>query len=123
VVLVALGGWAVARPSTPDPRIEFIDDTVGGSADPEWTQLPTGPLSPRWGSYAAWTGGEFVVWGGYAGAGTTDEYSAADGAAYDPVTRRWRAIADARLDGMRSGTSVWNCGSWAASAIRTAGWR
>jgi len=111
LTVVVAAGAVVVRQTVPDDRVEFTDRSVDGGARPtapaRWSPLPEAPLRTRWGSYAAWTGKEFVVWGGYAGAGTTDEYSAADGAAYDPVTRRWRGIARSPIPGMYDGPSVW----------------
>jgi hypothetical protein len=111
LLVAAVGAWASMRPITPDARVEFVDtppDADGRAhTEPVWSPLPEAPLRMRWGSFAAWTGEEFVVWGGYAGVGTPDEYTAADGAAYDPATRRWRPIAAAPLEGMHSGASVW----------------
>lgn len=111
VLVIGLGGWVIARPIDPDARVEFIDRVPGGgrehSIPASWRRLPTAPLTPRWGSYVAWTGDEFVVWGGYAHVGTRGEESADDGAAYDPDTGRWRQIADAPVEGMWGGASVW----------------
>lgn len=111
LLVAAVGAWASMRPITPDARVEFVDTRPDGAgralAEPVWSPLPEAPLWMRWGSFAAWTGDEFVVWGGYAGGGTPDEYTAADGAAYDPATRRWRRIAAAPLEGMYGGASVW----------------
>lgn len=75
-----------------------------------WQQMPTGPLSARSDSAVAWTGDEFLIWGGR----TRDDCCAisdtntflSDGAAYDPVGRTWRRLPDAPIEG-RAPLSVW----------------
>ena len=67
-----------------------------------WTTLPSAPLSSRLGAVTAWTGSEALFLGGdvdgfcapNASCAEPPE-SAADGAAFDPVTEAWRPVADA----------------------------
>lgn len=79
-----------------------------GPADPggggSWAELPAPPLSPRTGAATAWTGTEALFLGGDTGppcldAGSTADCEvppgARDGAAFDPVARAWRRIAEA----------------------------
>lgn len=109
VLAVGVGGWMVTQRTPSDTSVEFIDRADPDRAVDEvrWSPLPKSPLTPRWGSYAAWTDEEFVVWGGYADTGTVGEESADDGAAYDPDTGHWRRIAQSPIPGMRLGRSVW----------------
>ncbi len=108
-----MGGWAVVdRAQVADVRFADAPEPEtarepAGLAEDIWSPLPPAPLSARWGSYSAWTGSQFVVWGGYAGGGTSEESTADDGAAYDPVAQRWRRLARAPLQGMYGGTGVW----------------
>lgn len=75
----------------------------------EWQILPPSPLGPRADATAVWTGTEVVVWGGFAGYGLPDDEDPerADGAAFDPVTRTWRTIADAPISGDGFARAVW----------------
>lgn len=80
-----------------------VETGAGRGTPGSWTSLGPSPLSPREGSVAASVGGEAVFVGGYSGpacppgadcAVDRDDYES-DGAAYDPVERTWRRIADA----------------------------
>jgi len=65
-----------------------------GASDPQighWQAVDPGPLATRGEPQAVWTGSEVIVVGGL----VIDQYQAlSDGAAFDPVTGRWRRIAD-----------------------------
>ncbi|MEM8705568.1 MAG: PASTA domain-containing protein [Actinomycetota bacterium] len=70
-------------------------------ASDSWRSIAPSPLAARNDSAVAWSGQELVVWGGCVGA-QCDERSDAglsDGAAYDPVTDRWRPIPAAPIPG------------------------
>jgi hypothetical protein len=57
-----------------------------------WSPLPPAPISGRIAAGTVWTGTEMIVWGGVSdrdGART----AVADGAAYNPTTKRWRTLA------------------------------
>jgi hypothetical protein len=78
-----------------------MDDRASGGGD-RWERLADSPLSPRWGPVAAYVGGRAVFVGGDTGRPcppTADcaipPVYAVDGAAYDPSSLRWRAIARA----------------------------
>ncbi len=71
-----------------------------------WRPLPGAPLSPRHGAVGVWTGAELVVWGG-AGQPGRSPGTFSDGAAYDPVTDRWRRLAPAPLSGRTAPAAVW----------------
>jgi hypothetical protein len=104
VALAAVVGAAVVIPNLSDDGSGEEEVAVGeeedGSPEEGWTQLPAPPLSPRTGATAVWTGEEIVVFGGWdhlcppaADCTTTDAAVFSDGAAYDPATGGWRAIA------------------------------
>jgi N-acetylneuraminic acid mutarotase len=82
----------------------------GASYDPQtsrWRALPTGPLSPRDGQGAVWTGTEMVVWGGYDHVTATAFRVSSDGAAYNPVSNRWRRLPTAPLSARAYPSAVW----------------
>lgn len=70
---------------------------VPASSVPAWQPLPPAPISGRIAEGAVWTGTEMILWGGVTAkpvraTGPCDR-CASDGAAYDPASRTWRAIA------------------------------
>lgn len=68
------------------------DGAVYDAALDTWTMMSTtGAPSARYFHSAVWTGSKMIVWGGYNGS------YLADGAAYDPATNSWSAIAAAPL--------------------------
>lgn len=68
----------------------------------EWRDIADSPLAPRVKAASAWTGTEFLVWGG-----SDDRYLYFDdGAAYDPARDTWRTLPDAPIDA-RAPLSVW----------------
>jgi hypothetical protein len=69
-----------------------------------WRQLAAGPLAPRVGHSAVWTGGELLIWGGGPPGGRRPQ---ADGAAYDPARDRWRRLPQAPLTGRLGHAAVW----------------
>ena len=52
-----------------------------------WRRLAAGPLSPRVGHSAVWTGSELLIWGGTTGQECEDSCPRADGLAYRPGLR------------------------------------
>jgi hypothetical protein len=99
-------------------RDTVVDDGFSfDAASSVWQAIPSGPLSPRSHVASAWTGEEFVLWGGQTAdccAGTISdldrllpsEMFLSDGAAYDPLTERWRELPPAPIAG-RAPFSVW----------------
>lgn len=94
-VAVGVGGAALLgsdRGDGPSPTsIEVTGPTTSEDAfgyGPGWYDLDPGPLEPRSGGASVWTGDELVVLGGE---------RHADGAAYDPVARRWRRLPPSPL--------------------------
>ena len=63
------------------------------------------PLSPREQMAFTWTGHELLVWGGISFA--AGRQTVGDGAAYDPTTNRWRALAEAPLISRWGATVGW----------------
>jgi hypothetical protein len=79
-------------------------------AEDRWSRLGPGPLGNRSGHSAVWTGEEMIAWGGVSGsvgAGGRSWELRADGAAYDPRARAWRAIAPAPLSPRTDHVAVW----------------
>jgi hypothetical protein len=75
-----------------------------------WATLPTAPLDGRQSHSAVWTGHELLVWGGEVlprGPSDMDPYAASDGAAYEPITRTWREIPDAPIEGRAAHSAFW----------------
>jgi hypothetical protein len=84
-----------------------IEGSVGAIYDPQedrWTSFPPGPLKPREGQSAIWTGSEMILWGGYDPCG---DARYADGAAFDPTAGRWRRIAPTTLEPRGGHVAVW----------------
>lgn len=71
---------------------------------PGWSLLPKGPLGPRNGHTAIWTGREMVIWGG------TSDFEAdpsRDGAAYDPAAGTWRKVPGAPITARYDARAYW----------------
>ena len=66
-----------------------------------WVWRPVGPLAPRQGNIAVWTGHEVVYWGG------DRPGRAPEGAAYDPHTDRWRRLSRSPLTNRSGAGAVW----------------
>jgi hypothetical protein len=70
---------------------------------PGWTNLPP-PPAPRARAVSLWISTHLLLWGGDSGnAGTRH----ADGWLFDPVARRWHAVAPSPLAGRSSPAAVW----------------
>jgi hypothetical protein len=94
-----------------DALIAAVVDTIAGSpaqpADPPeqdgWASVPDNPLTPRSNALGLWTGTEALVFGGDPEAWCPLNADCVpptftrlrDGAAFDPASRTWRAIAPA----------------------------
>jgi N-acetylneuraminic acid mutarotase len=115
---VAGGAYAVQRMATsqpaafPCPTQTSPDVGIGPeSQGTSWSELARSPLCGRFAAATAWTGAEFLVWGGQNCAGELCPADRAprmaDGAAYDPERNRWRRLADSPLEGRDSAASVW----------------
>jgi hypothetical protein len=92
-------GSATTTPS--QPTGEPDENVLPGSV--VTGDLPAPPLDVRWKHSTVWTGRELVVWGGELDAvnmglpGQNAIYN--DGAAYDPLARRWRIMNHSPLPG------------------------
>jgi len=82
-----------------------------------WSRIPNGPLSPRTGATAAWTGAEMLLWGGYNDEGP----DLSDGAAYDPEADTWRTISPAPIRSSYDTASVWTGTEWWVAVDRENG--
>jgi len=93
--------WTTAAPSS--TTATTVAPTV-----PRWTAIPAAPIAGRIAAGAVWTGHEMIVWGGVARPDGTAT-AASDGAAYDPATRTWRALASppAGVLGDTGDAAVW----------------
>jgi hypothetical protein len=105
-LLVAWGGEA--------PSGDRRAAATGAAYDPakdHWTVMPRAPIAGRSGARAVWTGREVLFWGGrsFAGdpAGQPGETLFADGAAYEPGTRKWRVLPAAPIAARAGHEAVW----------------
>ena len=101
--LLIWGGQNCAGAECPSSRAPRVAD--GAAYDParnSWRKLAAAPMEARDAPATAWTGTEFLVWGGHG-----RDSSLADGAAYDPARDRWRAIAASPLGAVGGAASVW----------------
>lgn len=82
-------------------------DTTGliySPGDGRWTQASrTGQPYPREDAAGVWTGKEVLLWGG----GSAWDQKPVDGAAYNPTTDTWRAIASGGPAARRRHKAVW----------------
>jgi hypothetical protein len=93
----------------PDSEERLLGD--GYRFDPitgETTPMSEGPLAPRSLHATAWTGSEYLVWGGWSGGGGP---FFDDGAAYDPSTDTWRPLPPADISA-RVPLSAWTGTEW-----------
>ena len=100
--LLAWGGYEFVGSGDEHPD---ADGFAFDAAARTWEPLPASPLGGRASPADAWTGRELVIWGGSIGLPSGEGY-AADGAAYDPLTRAWRSLPPAPISG-RAPFSVW----------------
>jgi hypothetical protein len=108
LVVVAVAAAAVAVPRS------TLSGTTGrpsgpGSAPAGWAPLPGAPVAARSDYAAVWTGQQMIVWGGYSWGGSfpVTPHLYGDGAAYDPTTRTWTAIAASPLAPRVGSVAVW----------------
>jgi N-acetylneuraminic acid mutarotase len=100
--LLVWGGYEFTGSGDEDPSGGgFVFD----GATRTWEALPDSPLFGRSDPAAAWTGEELLIWGGFDGGYREPPYFD-DGAAFDPLTGRWRMLPAAPI-GARAPFSVW----------------
>jgi hypothetical protein len=91
----------------PDPAANLAALEAG-----RWTVLPDAPMPPdappghRRSFVRAWTGGEFLIWGGGTAA-DSHEVLHGDGIAYNPRANRWRSLPPAPIPATAQATAVW----------------
>jgi hypothetical protein len=87
---------------------QYIPD--GGAYDPvadRWRRLPAAPIGGRLAAFGAWTGRQFLVWGGYERNGDV-ETQMVDGALFNPATDRWELLPPAPLEkNSAAATAIW----------------
>lgn len=72
-----------------------------------WSKPSVSPLEMRAAASGTWTGKELVVAGGITTVPSHPDRTLRDGAAYNPVTRKWRKIAPMPIDHWGA-TAVWD---------------
>jgi hypothetical protein len=96
---------ATTRPASPAAPLRSPREVQSALSrlPPGWSDLPP-PPAPRARAVSVWTGRHLFFWGGDSGnAGTYH----AGGWLFDPVARRWHAIAPAPLAGRSLAAAVW----------------
>ena len=102
--LLVWGGYVFDGSGNKSP---WDDGFTFDAASRTWSRVPDGPLSERSDAAVAWTGEELLIWGGFTGdCCEPSEMFLSDGAAYDPVARRWRVLPPAPI-AERAPFSVW----------------
>jgi hypothetical protein len=96
--------------------VDLSTGAIYDLASDTWQLTPITANTPsgRVLAHAAWTGSEFLVWGGRLNSGAT-EYK--NGALYDPATQTWTAIANAGT--ARSGAATF---AYSAQVTVWGGW-
>ena len=130
---VATGRLAPSASMTeaPTPSTDLVATTVSPvrttTSSSSWRTIAASPLGPRAAPVSVWTGSEFIVWSGIpatsdmcedrGGGMLCGEPAVFDGAAYDPVTDTWRAIADGPVPAAGAPTQVIPQGVWTGSEL------
>jgi len=90
--------------------VVFAHTSDGAAFDPttrRWRRLAAAPIQPRSMHFAAWSGSEMLIWGGYGG----DRWRPLlDGGRYDPLADSWREIPPAPLPDSPRG--AWARATW-----------
>jgi hypothetical protein len=103
--LIQWGGYVYVESSGERPASH--EGSVFDAASRSWEPMTSGPLSARSAAASAWTGDEFLIWGGRTGeCCVASEMFLSDGAAYDPAARTWRRLPKAPIDA-RAPLSAW----------------
>src|SRR4051812_18863099 len=80
----------------PCPTETAPDVGIGSGAGPHWAEMSFSGLCGRYSVAQAWTGNEWLIWGGENCAGTAcpsiNAAHMADGSAYKPSTNTWRKL-------------------------------
>jgi hypothetical protein len=95
--------WGGASANSNQSSIVLGDGAAYDPDNEQWRPIAAGPLSPRQGAAAVWTGSEMIVVGGQGNG--TQVFD--DAAAYDPATNSWRSIASFPLEARTGATAIW----------------
>ena len=100
--------WGGHRIVNAEQREGLVDGAIYNPHNQEWRLIPSAPLSSRTSPTVVWTGEALIVWGGWVDSAPFRSFGnpTFDGAAFDPATGVWRAIATAPTSG-RTLTSAW----------------
>ncbi len=77
-----------------------------------FSALPGAQIPPLGYSASAWTGSEWLIWGGVALPLNLKETTPDAGAAYRPSTSTWTSLPPAPISGRQSAVSVWTGSEW-----------
>lgn len=104
------GGIADTGPIDAAHQPDSGPDVLKGCDCPGFRDVPAAPLTPlaRTGFAFAWTGREYLVWGGRGK--TLEAFN--DGAAFNPVKNTWRLLPPAPLAKRSLAGSVWLGDVW-----------
>ena len=103
--LIQWGGYVYTENSGERPASH--EGSIYDAASGRWEQMTSGPLSARSAAGSAWSGEEFLIWGGATGdCCAPSEMYLDDGAAYDPAARTWRRLPEAPITA-RAPLSAW----------------
>ena len=107
-------GHATATTTTPTTAsgsvttTTVVATTAAQLATGRWSTIPAAPLTPRVDAALAWTGQELIVWGGeFQPKGVIHPVVEGDGAAFNPISGRWRRLPPAPLSGRAGAVAVW----------------
>lgn len=113
------GGVGSLRIRTTVAAVALVMAACGGGGSGEdaaptgtWRDMAVAPIAGRSGPATEWTGKEMLVWGGGSCKANPCQYDnvepIADGAAYDPVTDRWRPLEPVPLVGRGIPITAWD---------------
>jgi hypothetical protein len=114
VTTLLLAGCAGSSTGSGDVTRLSSENPTEVNAEAGWTQLPDGPLGPRWGATSVWADGTVLVFGGRdtdpcppgADCALPQEPPLRDGARYDPDSRSWSGVASLPVDVEYGSTAV-----------------
>lgn len=102
--MLVWGGSSVGRDQC-GPSFPTSFSADGAAYNPStrsWRVLPASGLQPRASHVSAWTGTEWMIWGG-----NTDSASLFDGALYKPSTNSWRPVSNSGAPQFPAATALW----------------
>ncbi|HEY8728112.1 MAG TPA: hypothetical protein VIL94_00910, partial [Acidothermaceae bacterium] len=103
--VIATESPVVASSASTSPSPPPVGATAAALAHDHWSALPPAPLAARTEMAGAWSGHQFVVWGGMGGANRDQLFG--DGAAYDPATQTWTTLPAAPISARSAVAGVW----------------